>query len=47
MLAGALTLTVDGVCHDLHPADCLRYRLRRPSTFETGSRPARYIIAMA
>lgn len=47
LLAGALTLTVDGVRHDLRPGDCLRYRLRGPSTFETGAEPARYIIAMA
>ena len=47
LLAGTLTLTVDGVRHDLHPGDCLRYRLRGPSAFETGSRPARYVIAMA
>ncbi len=47
LLAGALALTVDGVRHDLRPGDCLRYRLRGASTFETGEQPARYIIAMA
>ncbi|MGX9050307.1 helix-turn-helix domain-containing protein [Mesorhizobium sp. 14Argb] len=47
LLAGALVLTVDGVRHDLHPGDCLRYRLRGASSFETGEQSARYIIAMA
>lgn len=47
VLAGALTLTVDGVRHDLGAGDCLRYQLRGASVFETGEQPARYIIAMA
>ncbi|MFN7751758.1 MAG: helix-turn-helix domain-containing protein [Pseudomonadota bacterium] len=47
LLAGALLLSVDGVQHDLFPGDCLRYRLRGASSFETGDKPARYIIAMA
>lgn len=47
LLDGALALTVDGVRHELHPGDCLRYRLQGPSIFETSDRPARYIIAMA
>jgi transcriptional regulator with XRE-family HTH domain len=47
LLAGALTLTVDSVRHDLRPGDCLRYRLRGVSSFETGEQSARYIIAMA
>lgn len=47
LLDGALALTVEGVRHDLEPGDCLRYRLHQGSTFETGDRPARYIIAMA
>ena len=47
LLAGALTLTVDGIRHDLCPGDCLRYRLRSASSFETGEQSARYIIAMA
>ena len=47
LLAGAIVLTVDGIRHDLFPGDCLRYRLHGPSSFETGDKPARYIIAMA
>jgi hypothetical protein len=47
LLADALTLTVDSVRHDLRPGDCLRYRLRGVSSFETGEQSARYIIAMA
>jgi transcriptional regulator with XRE-family HTH domain len=47
LLAGALSLTVDGVKRDLLPGDCLRYRLAGPSCFETGAQPARYIIALA
>ena len=47
LLSGALCLTVDGVRHELAPGDCLRYRLRGASSFETGDQPARYIIAMA
>ena len=47
LLAGALVLIVDGVRHDLRPGDCLRYRLRGASSFETGEQSARYIIAMA
>jgi len=47
LLCGALSLTVDGERHELRPGDCLRYRLRGSSCFETGSQPARYIIALA
>jgi len=47
LLSGALLLTVDGVRRELGPCDCLRYRLRGASSFETGDQPARYIIAMA
>lgn len=47
LLAGALVLTVDGVRYDLRPGDCVRYRLRGASVFETGKQSARYIIAMA
>ncbi|HEV7416687.1 MAG TPA: XRE family transcriptional regulator [Tianweitania sediminis] len=47
LLAGMLVLTVDGVRHELRPGDCLRYQLQGPSSFETGDRSARYIIAMA
>lgn len=47
LLSGALTLTVEGVRHELRPGDCLRYRLRGSSSFKTGDRPARYLLAMA
>ena len=47
LLEGALSLTVDGVRHELLPGDCVRYRLRGPSCFETGAQPARYLIALA
>ncbi|GHC68606.1 DNA-binding protein [Limoniibacter endophyticus] len=47
LLAGALLLTVDGVQYQLHPGDCLRYRLYGASSFETGEQSAHYIIAMA
>lgn len=46
MVAGALTLTIEGVQYDLNVGDCLRYQLRGASIFETGDQPARYIIAM-
>lgn len=44
MQEGRLTLTVDGVRHDLEPGDCLRYRLDGASRFETGAEGARYVI---
>jgi quercetin dioxygenase-like cupin family protein len=47
LLSGALSLTVDGVLHELFPGDCLRYRLHGSSCFETGAQSARYIIALA
>jgi transcriptional regulator with XRE-family HTH domain len=47
MLSGALSLTIDSVRHELLPGDCLRYRLRGSSCFETGARSAHYIIALA
>ncbi len=47
MLAGSLTITVDGASYDLRSGDCLRYQLRGASSFETSELPARYIIAMA
>jgi transcriptional regulator with XRE-family HTH domain len=47
VMAGALTLTVDDIRHDLSAGDCRRYQLRGASIFETGEQPARYIIAMA
>ncbi|QGZ33195.1 helix-turn-helix domain-containing protein [Stappia indica] len=47
LLAGALTLTVDGERYELRPGDCLRYRLFGASSFETGKQSARYLIALA
>lgn len=47
LLSGALFITVDGIKYSLSAGDCLRYRLRGASSFETGSMPAHYIIAMA
>jgi transcriptional regulator with XRE-family HTH domain len=35
MLKGKLSITVDGVRHDLIAGDCLRYQLRGASLFET------------
>lgn len=47
LLDGALTLTVDGVPHQLTGGDCLRYHLSGPNTFETGAdRGARYILVL-
>jgi transcriptional regulator with XRE-family HTH domain len=46
VLAGSLTLEVDGTSHALQAGDCLRYVLRGPSRFQGGSRDARYVIAM-
>ncbi len=46
LLSGTLTMTVDGVRYELKPGDCLRYKLRGASRFETGDEPARYIIAI-
>ena len=47
LLSGALFITVDGMKYSLNAGDCLRYRLRGASSFETNSLPAHYIIAMA
>jgi len=47
LLSGALSLTIDGVRHELLPGDCIRYRLRGASCFETRARSARYMIALA
>lgn len=47
VLSGDLTLTVDGVRFELRAGDCLRYRLRGSTCFETGSESAEYIIALA
>lgn len=46
LLSGALAITVDGIKYALNAGDCLRYRLHGASSFETGSLPAHYIIAM-
>ena len=46
LLSGSLVLTVDGTRYELHAGDCLRYRLREASSFETGKQSARYIIAL-
>ncbi|MCA3601835.1 MAG: helix-turn-helix domain-containing protein [Methylobacterium sp.] len=47
MLEGALTLSVEGVAHDLRPGDCLRYVLHGPTRFETPPMMgARYLIFM-
>jgi len=47
LLSGALSITVDGILYPLNAGDCLRYRLRGASLFETGDQPAHYIISMA
>jgi transcriptional regulator with XRE-family HTH domain len=47
LLAGALSLTVDGSEVELRPGDCLRYRLHGASSFRTAARPARYLLALA
>ena len=47
LLEGALTLTIEGARYELRPGDCLRYRLRGASCFETGDQAARYLIALA
>jgi transcriptional regulator with XRE-family HTH domain len=47
LLSGALSLIIDGVRHELLQGDCIRYRLRGSSCFETGALSARYIIALA
>jgi transcriptional regulator with XRE-family HTH domain len=47
MLGGRLSLTVDGVTHDLSPGDCLRFRLSGPTRYAApGPEPARYLIAL-
>ena len=47
LLSGALSLTVDSINYKLNVGDCLRYRLRGASLFETDDQAAHYIIAMA
>jgi transcriptional regulator with XRE-family HTH domain len=47
LLEGRLQVTVDGVTHDLHPGDCLRYQLTGPSAFATSAKTgARYVLCM-
>lgn len=41
---GALTVTVEGRTHHLHPGDCLRYRLNGSTEFETGDSAAEYTL---
>jgi transcriptional regulator with XRE-family HTH domain len=45
MLEGVLSITVDGVRHELSAADCLRYQLFGASRFETrADTGARYLL---
>jgi len=47
MIAGTLTLDVEGSRFTLRAGDCLRYLLAGPSRFENpGKREARYLVAM-
>lgn len=47
VLDGALTLTVDGVSHQLSGGDCLRYHLSGPNEFATSpDRGARYMLVL-
>jgi transcriptional regulator with XRE-family HTH domain len=47
MIAGAMTIDVDGATFDLRAHDCLRYVLTGPSRFRnTGKRAARYLVAI-
>lgn len=47
LLSGTLTMTIDGIKYQLTAGDCLRYRLRGASVFETDTQPAHYILAIA
>lgn len=45
VLDGRLTVTLDGMAHDLRPGDCLRYQLFGQSAFETPpDAAARYML---
>jgi transcriptional regulator with XRE-family HTH domain len=45
LVEGALSITVDGVAHDLVPGDCLRYQLFGASRFETPAEAgAKYLL---
>lgn len=46
LVAGRLTLTLNGGPHALGAGDCIRYRLTGPSRFETGEHPARYLLIL-
>ena len=47
VLDGALTVTVDGIPHEISGGDCLRYHLSGPTRFETApTRGARYILVL-
>lgn len=47
VLDGVMTLTVDGITHELSGGDCLRYHLAGPTRFETSAaRGARYILVL-
>lgn len=47
LVAGRLTITVDGQTHELRAGDCLRYQLFGPSVFATPARSAaRYILCI-
>jgi transcriptional regulator with XRE-family HTH domain len=46
LLAGALSLTLEGTEYSLKALDCLRYVLHGASRFSTGGEGARYILAI-
>jgi len=46
VLAGALSLEIEGAVYKLNKGDCVRYTLSGPSRFVGGKRPARYVISM-
>lgn len=47
MLSGLLAVTLDEQTHVLEAGDCLRYKLYGPSRFQTGEKPASYLIVLA
>ena len=46
MLTGTLTLTIGGTAYALTKGDCLRYQLHGPGIFETGKKPATYMLVV-
>jgi hypothetical protein len=47
LLSGALDFTEAGARYALRPGDCVRVKLRGPTSFHaTGRSPARYVIAI-